>query len=316
MSIQRRLLPSVSALSAFEGVARTRSFSQTATELGLTQGAISRQVQALEEHIGSRLIVRTSQGCTLTPAGQAYAEAVRQALAKIANATLAAQSDRRAHTVSLAIGPAIGTQWLMPKMNDFLQKNRSIHFNFVTRYTQPVDFSGEDLDAATYCGDKYDDSLNFDLLFHDNMLPVCTPSFLNAHRIREPRDFLSLPLLHEAARLNAWPDWFAANDVDVDQVDGQALEHFYVVAHAALAGLGVAMLPIFAIEPELRRGDLVVAIDRPVVLGKTHYLVSPKDRSDKRPFRTFRSWLLAQCTPTPPVKGATKSGPSESRRSA
>jgi DNA-binding transcriptional LysR family regulator len=77
MSIQRRLLPSV---SAFEGVARTRSFSQTATELGLTQGAISRQVQALEEHIGSRLIVRTSQGCTLTPAARRNATELLQRL--------------------------------------------------------------------------------------------------------------------------------------------------------------------------------------------------------------------------------------------
>jgi LysR family glycine cleavage system transcriptional activator len=202
----------------------------------------------------------------------------------------------------LAIGPAIGSQWLMPKIGDFFQKHRDLEIKFVTRYVQPVDFSGEDLDAATYSGNKYDDSLNFDLLFHDNIIPVCAPGFLKSHAIRRPRDLLQLPLLHEATRMNAWPDWFAANNVLAKDLRGQTLEHFYIVTHAAIAGLGVAVLPTFAIQSELQRRDLVTAIDRPIVPGKANYLVSPKEKSNRRPLRIFRTWLLAQSPPTFPAK--------------
>jgi LysR family glycine cleavage system transcriptional activator len=300
----------MSALIAFEAVARTKSFSKAAAELSLTQGAVSRQVQVLEEYIGATLMLRTSHGCVLTEAGKPYAEQVRQALGKIANATSTAQAGRRTTTLRLAIGPAIGSLWLMPKISEFLTTHRGIHITFMTRYVQPVNFVDEDLDAATYSGEKYDDSLGFDLLFYDNMLPVCAPRISNSYRVREPKDLLRLPLLQEAARMNAWPDWFAANGVVADHVEGQSFEHFYVVTHAALAGLGVAMLPTFAIEAELQRGDLVVAIDCPVLRGKPHYLVWPKDRGEERCLRAFRSWLLNQRPPAAPRElGSSKRHP-------
>ncbi|TIL56504.1 MAG: LysR family transcriptional regulator, partial [Mesorhizobium sp.] len=80
MNVQRRLLPTTSALAAFEAVARLGSFTAAARELDLTQGAISRQVGLLEEQFGRRLFERDSRNVRLSTAGEAYAEAVRSAL--------------------------------------------------------------------------------------------------------------------------------------------------------------------------------------------------------------------------------------------
>ncbi len=78
--LSRKLLPSTSALAAFDSVARLGSFSLAADELSLTQGAISRQVSGLEEQLGVLLFDRTSRGVVLTSAGAEFAKAIAGAL--------------------------------------------------------------------------------------------------------------------------------------------------------------------------------------------------------------------------------------------
>lgn len=293
MSIRRRHLPSISALAAFEAVARTKSFTQAAADLGLTQGAVSRQVQMLERFVGSSLIDRTSQQFALTARGEAYAEQVRQSLAKIANATLMVMSDTRANTLHLAVHPAFGSRWLMPRVRDFFNCQPAVQIKFVTRYRQPVDFATDDLDAAVYFGEPYGDELGFDYLFRDEIVPVCSADFARKHRCTAPEDLLHLPLLHEATRMRAWPDWFAANGIRHNETNGLTLEQFALVTHAALGGLGVAIIPQFLIRTELDRGDLVIALDRPLLSTNAYYLAYPKAKADHRALRQFRRWLLA-----------------------
>ena len=281
----------MSALVAFEAVSRSKSFTQAATDLGLTQGAVSRQVQMLERFVGSALLIRSASPCRLTPIGEAYAEQVRHALAVVANATLTAMGDPRANSLHLAIHPAFGSHWLMPRMADFFAQHPSVQIKFVTRYRQPVDFPTDDLDAAVYFGEPFDDEVVFDYLFRDEVLPVCSPAFLRSHAIREPRDLMQARLLHEATRLHAWPDWFEASEIAARDLDGLQLEHFSLVTHAAIGGLGVALIPAFLIQGELDRGDLVVAIDRPLLSTKAYYLIYPKYKAEHKALRTFRGWI-------------------------
>jgi LysR family glycine cleavage system transcriptional activator len=305
-------LPSTSALAAFEAVARTKSFTLAATDLGVTQGAVSRQIQMLERFVGCALVSRIGQSFVLTPMGEAYAEQVRQALAKIANATLMAMSDTRANTLHLGIHPAFGSRWLMPRVRDFFAKQPAVHVQFATRYQQPVDFDADDLDAAIYFGEPNKDDVIYDYLFRDEIVPVCSSSFLSEHKIVSPRDLLSLPILHEATRMNAWPEWFAANGLAVEGVKGLTLEQFSLVTHAALAGLGVAIIPEFLIRTEIERGDLVIALNRPLLSKNSYYLTYPKNKADHRALRLFRRWLLdtaelgrrhvGPCASPPPIK--------------
>jgi LysR family transcriptional regulator, glycine cleavage system transcriptional activator len=291
MSIKRRHLPSMSALAAFEAVARTKSFTHAASDLGLTQGAISRQVQMLERFVGASLLIRTGQGFSLSSIGESYAEQIRQALAKIANSTLIVMSDTRANTLRLAIHPAFGGRWLMPRVSDFFSCHPAVKIEFATRYHQPVDFVTDDLDAAIYFGKPYSDELAFDYLFRDEIVPVCAPSFLLGREIQTPEDLLNAPLLHEATRQSAWPDWFMANNIAAQDVSGMVLEQFSMVTHAAAGGLGVAIIPEFLIRTELERGELVVALNRPLLSENAYYLAYPKSKGEHRALRHFRTWL-------------------------
>ncbi|WP_292086382.1 LysR family transcriptional regulator, partial [Mesorhizobium sp.] len=123
MNVQRRLLPGISALAAFEAVARLGSFTAAAQELDLTQGAVSRQIKLLEDQFGRRLFDRDSRNVRLSTAGEIYAEAVRAALGQLRDAALGLISNRHSGILNLAILPTFGTRWLMPLIPDFVENN-------------------------------------------------------------------------------------------------------------------------------------------------------------------------------------------------
>ncbi len=130
----RRLVPSLSALQAFEAAARHGSFTRAAEELDLTQGAVSRQVAMLEDALGVPLFERVRQRVNLTPAGAGYAVDVREALSRLAAATLSTMTARGAGGVlALAILPTFGTRWLIPRLPRFFARHPDVTINFATQ---------------------------------------------------------------------------------------------------------------------------------------------------------------------------------------
>ena len=129
-SLSRKLLPSTSALAAFDSVARLGSFSAAADELALTQGAISRQVMSLEEQLGVRLFERGARGVALTTEGSAYAKSIAAALGEIRSASLQIMTKTHGNTLNLAMLPTFGTRWLLPRIPDFVANHPEITINF------------------------------------------------------------------------------------------------------------------------------------------------------------------------------------------
>ncbi|MBP2233213.1 DNA-binding transcriptional LysR family regulator [Azospirillum agricola] len=291
MDLQRRLLPSMSALTAFEAAARTGSFTAAAGELSLTQGAVSRQIKALEDQIGTPLFTRKGQRVTLTPTGALYAEPIRDALRQIAAATVRTIAAPKGGELHLAILPTFGTRWLVPRLPAFQEAHPHVTIHFTTKLA-PFDFRTHDLDAAIHYGlGDWPDAV-CDPLMDETMLPVCAPSFLKAHPIAEPADLLALPLLHTSTRPDSWADWFAAQGAPPHTGAGMFFEQFATTAQAAEAGLGVALLPTLLVRGELADGALVPAIDRPHRSARAYYLVHPRGKANHPPLAAFRRWLL------------------------
>lgn len=286
----RRLLPSTSALSAFDAVARSGSFTAAAAALNLTQGAVSRQIAQLEDQLGVRLVEREARGVRLTEKGRAYAEGVSEILSKIRSLSLDAMSANEEMRLRLAILPTFGTRWLMPRMPDFVRKNPGVTISFATRIGQ-FDFRAEKIDAAIHVGrpDWLDADCRF--LMSETVVAVCTPEFLMAHPVDKAEDLLSLPLLEMASRPGAWRHWFGSLGITAHHPEGMMFEQFSNVTQACLAGLGVALMPEFLIEPELRSGRLVRAFDWAVESESGYYLVRPRHKLDFLPARIFADWL-------------------------
>jgi len=293
MQLQRRLLPSTRALAAFEAVARLGNFTAAAQALDLTQGAISRQIRALEDQLGVALVDRDRHHVSLTPAGERYADGIRRALQQIGAASLDVISGPGRGALNLAILPTFGTRWLAPRMPAFLAEHPGVTINLTTRL-RPFDFSTDDIDAAIHHGPPEWPGATCVFLMTEQEVPACAPSMLSNGQLQSPEDLMHLPLLHMATRPYAWPDWFAAAGIEQPVTQGMSFDQFTTVAQAAVAGLGVALLPRFLIEDELQRGDLAIAFDQPVESRYPYYLAIRNDRLHYPHVSAFRDWLVAE----------------------
>lgn len=290
MNFPRRFLPPMQVLRAFEASARLLSFTAAAQELNLTQSAVSRQVRALEELLGGELFVRDRQTVRLTAAGEIYAREVRQALQRLASATLGFRAHPGEGTLRLAILPTFGARWLAPRLPDFLGRHPGVSISLVTRLT-PVDFRAEPIDAAIHFGLPDWRGAELDFLMPETVVPACSPTFRAQHRIQVPDDLLQVPLLHLVSRPDAWERWFAEHHVTAENVRGMLFDQFSVAMQAAMSGLGVALLPAFLCRQELDRGDLVLALDAPLRSTGSYYLAWPAGRGSYPPLASFRAWL-------------------------
>lgn len=293
MLLPRRFLPSLSLLTAFEAAARTGSITQAARELSLTQSAVSRQIKMLEQQLEVELFVRERQTIRLTLAGETYARDIRDALHRISMASLNLRANPGAGTLTLAILPTFGTRWLAPRLPRFLAEHAGITINLMTRLA-PFDFRLETVDAAIHFGAPQWPGAELALLRREHVVPACSPAFAETHRFAEPADLRRAPLLHLTTRPDAWERWFAAQGLAPEPVHGMLFDHFATAAQAAASGLGVALLPTFLIADDLKRGDLVPALDVITESAERYYLAWPTERTHYPPLMAFRDWLLRE----------------------
>lgn len=294
--MDRRLLPSISALAAFEAVARIGSFTAAADELGLTQGAISRQILALEDTLEARLFERGRDGARLTNAGTAYAAEIGPALRRISSATLN-MITTKGHGGSIVLGilPTFGTRWLIPRLPGFFEEHPDVAINFMTRI-ESRDLVQDGLDAAILIGGGDWPNCVAEHLLDEDLLPVCSAQFLEAANIEAPGDVAGLQLLHLRTRPNAWRQWFADNGVESVDTAGMTFEQFSMASQAAMAGIGVAMLPAFLIGEELASGRLVPVFPRLVRSDVAYFFVYPQANADSPAIRALSLWLSEQAT--------------------
>jgi DNA-binding transcriptional LysR family regulator len=290
---QRRLLPSTSALAAFEAVARLGSFSAAAEELALTQGAVSRQIALLEDLLQMQLFTRGNRGVTPTAEAQAYARSIAEALLLIRSSTLEAMTKSQGNSLTLAILPTFGTRWLMPRIRSFVAAHPDVTLSFATRIGK-FDFDAEGIDAAIHIGAPDWPGAQCTFLMNELVEPMCSPAFRRQNPVAKPADFAGLTLIHLASRAGAWDHWFRSLGVETPPSRSMRLETFATAAQACIAGLGVALLPRFLVESELASGALVPLYPHPVVSPSAYYLVAPRARSHRRPIAQFRAWLLEQ----------------------
>ncbi|RJF85805.1 transcriptional regulator GcvA [Sphingomonas cavernae] len=288
----RRLLPPTSALHCFAAAARHGSFSRAGEEVGLTQSAVSRQIAHLEDWLQTLLFVRHGRRVTLSAEGRDYAEAIMPALERIRRATARALERRPERELSIATLPSFGMRWLAPRLPRLTERHPDLIVNFLAR-SDEFDFADENFDAAIHFGLPDWPHVTHDLLFREEAIPVTAPALLAEHAIQTPADLAKLPLLVQSSRRNAWTQWFERAGVPVAvPAVGPSFEHFLMLAQAAAAGAGVALIPSFLIEPELRSGALACPFALPISSEHAYYLVYPPDRIANPLFLHFRDWIV------------------------
>jgi DNA-binding transcriptional LysR family regulator len=293
-----RLTPPTSLLRAFEACSRHLSVSRAAEELKLTQSGVSRQVSQLETLLGIKLFFRVHRRLALTPAGADYASDIRAALSQIESATQTLLAHQGAGgTITIAVSPTFGTRWLMSRMRSFRASRPNIIVNLVNYSARPVplDFAAEHVDAAIFSTSEPGPGVIAHRLMAEDLVPVCSPALLAEGRLKSFEDLAEHTLLQHTTLPRLWRDWLKWTGTSgIDGRRGPELQHMAMVAEAAAAGLGVALLPRFLFADELESGRLALTFDVEAYAPRSYFVVYP-DKSPVIPaLRAFRDWLLGE----------------------
>ncbi|MFP3516935.1 LysR substrate-binding domain-containing protein [Pseudomonas sp. SIMBA_077] len=291
----RTLNPSISSLLAFEASARHGSFTRAAEELSLSQSAVSRQVQSLEELLGVLLFDRIGRHITLTEVGRIYSLEVAGALARIRDATMQALAYRSGGgSLHLGVLPTFGTKWLLPRMSDFYAKHPEILVHIHSR-ASTVDFTTTGLDAAICVGEGLWHHVVSHKLFDEELVPLVGSSNTEAARYQCAEDLRSAQLLQVAPRPHLWLEWFKMQNCQPGRLRlGPQFELTTHLIQAVSAGIGVGLLPRFLVKDELANNTLRIPFDSISPTGTAYYLLIPPHKANHRPIAVFKDWLMGQ----------------------
>lgn len=289
------LLPSIGDLTAFEAAARHASFTRAAAELHLTQSAISRAVRMLEDRIGVTLFERVRQRVVLTPAGTLYLKEVRRILADLREATHAVMAHAESTaTLNVAVLPTFATRWLVPRLPAFAERHPDVTVNLSARL-EPFDFSTEPFDAALHYGSPTWAAARCHHLMDEVTVVVASPEYRAARQLETPGDLQRATLLHQSTRSRAWADWCALAGIELEGVNrGPRYEQFAMIAQAAAAGLGAALLPRVLIQDELSAGRLEILFQEALTGPSAYYWVVPEHKAASPALRAFTHWITAE----------------------
>ncbi|TWB06555.1 transcriptional regulator GcvA [Bradyrhizobium stylosanthis] len=289
-------LPSLNGLRAFEAAARHLSFTLAASELNVTQTAISHQIRRLEEELGIRLFVRQNRALALTPEARDYLPGVRAAFNDLRLATdrLLRKDDDKVLTVSTLA--SLAAKWLLPRLTDFQEQHPGIDVR-ITTSTSLVDFQRDNVDAAIRYGRGQWQGLRADWLMADELFPVCSPSLLRGDKpLRQPEDLKGYPLLHTSnANSDDWRLWLTAAGLpaDIARQPGITFDMIFMTIQAAIDGIGVAMGRTSYVQDDIAKGRLVVPFKIALPADAGFYLVAPEGRREAPKLAAFRQWIVA-----------------------
>ena len=289
-------LPSLNGLRAFEAAARHLSFTLAASELNVTQTAISHQIRRLEEELGIRLFIRQNRALALTPEARDYLPGVRAAFNDLRLATdrLLRKDDDKVLTVSTLA--SLAAKWLLPRLTDFQEQHPGIDVR-ITTSTSLVDFQRDNVDAAIRYGRGQWPGLRADWLMADELFPVCSPSLLRGDKpLRQPEDLKGYPLLHTSnANSDDWRLWLTAAGLpaDIARQPGITFDMIFMTIQAAIDGIGVAMGRTSYVQDDIAKGRLVVPFKIALPADAGFYLVAPEGRREAPKLAAFRDWMIA-----------------------
>ncbi len=301
--MQIRLTPSLLAwLRCFEATARCRSFTKAASELCITQGAVSQQVKLLEEWLRQPLFLRTPRALIATPEGQWLSVVLRESFQAIETTLGQLRTVPDDRPITLSCAPSFAMGWLTPRLGDLFRSHPQVGLRVVGEFHA--------LDRERMESDDVAAAVRFDLgEYHDLpatvfldewLLPVATPAFMAAHpELQGPADLTAPMLLHDtspwagAGPFEEWSHWLQANGAEVaDLAQGHHFNLSQMAVGAALAGQGIAMGRAALVLDELSSGRLVIPFGRPVRSRASYVFVTRMAPSPRTAL--VHGWIAAE----------------------
>ena len=293
--------PSLDFFRGFEAAARHMSFTRAAEELFVTQSAISRQIQALEERLGVALFVRRNRGLALTEAGEQMYRAAGIALRTLREAAERIAPGTTHKMVTVTSSMAFCSLWLIPRLAGFRRLHPDIDVR-ISANNDLLDLDRERVDLAVrYCPAKVAPAGSL-RMFGEEILPVCSPALLKdrSRPLKSVADLQRHVLLHfedpeHAAPWLSWNVWLETAGVpDLRPAGALRFNHYDQAIGAALGGQGVAIGRRPLVKNFLARGTLVAPFAIGSVTDRAYFIVRTAATAGRREVSDFVDWLTVE----------------------
>ena len=303
--MRERLIPSLDFLRGFDAAARRLSFTEAAGELFVTQSALSRQIQALEQQIGVQLFVRGHRSLKLTEAGAALQPVVRDILADLARAIARVRARHGVRKVNVSTTIPFASLWLIRRLPRFRDAHPDVEV-FVSADNQIVDLERGDIDVAVRYSSPDRVPAEAMHLFGERVVPVASPALIDDRRrpLKKPADLSKHLLLHldDPLGRTPWIDWnvwlTSSGIAGLEAAGNLRFSQYDLLLQAAVSGQGVALGRRPLIDDVIARGELVAPFATRYDAPRGYFALAAA-RSDTRPeIRQFIAWLAEEAAGT------------------
>jgi LysR family glycine cleavage system transcriptional activator len=284
-------LPPLNWLRAFESAARHLNFTTAARELNLTQSAVSQHVRSLEMRLGTILFVRKARGLAITDSGRQLLASVAPALAGLTKATAMFMPQRTENSLKVACSWSFSLAWLSSRLGLFLASYPGIRVQIVgTLWPDDNRLVGADIEIRYGSRELAGDGA--ELLFEDEVLPVCAPHKLQGDLTIE--SMYQSGLIHTVGSSDTWYSWAEYLGLKSPDSVSCSVDSYSVAMELARNGVGVALVSRVIAEDSLRSGALVVPVNLAAPAIDNHYLAINSREGDTSAADHFADWLRNQ----------------------
>lgn len=288
-------LPSLNALRAFEAAGRLGSFASAADELGVTPGAVSRQIKVLEETFNMRLFVRGYREVRLTQEAMRYRDQLTEAFRRIHGATDELVQAARERPLCIMSPMNVAMRWLMPRLARFDLANPSIPLTITT-----LPGLGNDgtfppgADVVLHLHSMRDPVPGSTFLFGNELVLVASPRLIQAGPpIERPADLACHTILVSAMRPRLWRDFFElVGEPDLEPAEMITLESSSMTTSAAIEGIGLALCDRVVLSDEM--GTRLVQTLPHVLKSEQGFFLTVPNPPGPAPLRKFVNWLVEE----------------------
>ncbi|WP_343586512.1 LysR substrate-binding domain-containing protein [Herbaspirillum sp.] len=279
------------AISVFHAAARSGSISAAAEELNVTPSAVSQQIQALETHLGTSLMVKIGRGVALTEAGERYFSMIAEEIDRISEATQSIRGLRPVTLLTVRATPTLSSKWLLPRLKGFLDANPGLEVR-LNGTNEVTDFTRETVDVEIRHGRGQWPGLYTEGLAEELFFPVCHPGYAAPGSL-EAEDLVHHRLIQSVKSQVQWPYWFSLNQLTPpNQMRRVLFDRSHMAIDAAADGIGMALESSLMMWRELRDGTLACPLRRPPRIAQTtQWVVCPVDSLRKKKVSLFLDWL-------------------------
>ena len=299
-------LPSLDLLKGFEAAARLLSFTRAGDELFLSQSAVSRQIQELEDQLGVRLFERRHRALELTEAGQAMYAASAQVLATMRAVTGKLRAGRGRQTLAVTTTQSFASLWLIPRLAGFTRMHPELDVR-ISAETRVLDLERDGLDLAIRHGPATLAGGDGIRLFGERVFPVCSPKLMKDpdRPLLEPADLRHHVLLQydDPDGRHPWMHWKTWLEIerltDLRPAGSLSFSGYDQIIPACIAGHGVALGRSPLVRKMITAGDLVAPFKRTADPARAYYAVVSKNSAGRPEVADFVNWLREESKKEP-----------------